>query len=59
MTHDEWVRWLDQIESSLVRAETAKKDIDTIVMLRLAYQICKDQVKGTEPKKGEEEKKEK
>ena len=47
MTHDEWVRWLDQIESSLVRAETAKKDIDIIVMLRLAYQICKDQVKGT------------
>ena len=47
MTHDEWVRWLDQIESSLVRAETAKKDRDIIVMLRLAYQICKDQVKGT------------
>ena len=47
MTHDEWVRWLDQIESSLVRAETAKKDRDIIVMLRLAYQIRKDQVKGT------------
>ena len=52
MTHDEWVRWLDQIESSLVRAETAKKDIDLLVVLRLAYQICKDQVKGTEQKKG-------
>lgn len=54
MTHDEWVRWLDQIESSLVRAETAKKDIDIIVMLRLAYQICKDQVKEGGLKEGKQ-----
>lgn len=37
--------WCDQLENSLVRAESARKDVDLIVMLRLAYQICKDQVK--------------
>lgn len=39
MTHDDWVKWTDQIENSLVRAEKAGKDKDIIVLLRLAWQI--------------------
>lgn len=50
MTHDQWVKWTDQLESSLVRAETAKKDLDLIVVLRLAYNICKERTKETEGK---------
>ena len=45
MTHDEWVKWADQIENSLVRAESSRKDVDLIVILRLAYQIAKERVK--------------
>lgn len=48
MKHDDWVKWTDQLESSLVRAEAAKKDIDLLVMLRLAYQIAKENMKRTE-----------
>lgn len=44
MTHEEWVKWTDQIENSLVRAETAGKDKDIIVLLRLAWQIGKDHI---------------
>ena len=44
MKHDEWVKWTDQLENSLVRAETAKKDTDLLVVLRLAYQISKEQM---------------
>ena len=51
MKHDEWVRWCDQLEDSLVRAETAKKDRDLLVVLRLAYQIAKEKVKTEERKK--------
>lgn len=46
MTHDEKVKWLDQLESSLVRAETSRKDVDLIVALRLLYQIMKEEVKN-------------
>ena len=45
MTHEEAVKWLDQLETSLVRAEKAKKDIDTIILLRLAYELLKEKVK--------------
>lgn len=45
MTHEEWVKWTDQTENSLVRAEKSGKDKDIIVLLRLAYQICKDHIK--------------
>ena len=48
MTHDEWVKWCDQLENSLVRAESARKDVDLIVMLRLAHQIAKERVKETD-----------
>lgn len=55
MTHDEWVKWADQIENSLVRAESSRKDVDLIVMLRLALKIAVERVKETAPKKGEED----
>lgn len=45
MTHDDWVKWTDQIENSLVRAEKAGKDKDIIVLLRLAYQIGRERIK--------------
>lgn len=44
MKHDEWVKWTDQLESSLMRAETSMKDRDLLVVLRLAYQISKEQM---------------
>ena len=39
VTHEDWVRWTDQIETSLARAEAAGKDKDLIVLLRLAWQV--------------------
>ena len=48
MKHDDWVKWLDQLESSLVRAETAKKDIDILLLLRFAFQVVKEKVKETD-----------
>lgn len=48
MKHDDWVKWLDQLENSLVRAETARKDVDLIVVLRLAHQIAKERVRESE-----------
>lgn len=47
MTHDDWVKWCDQLENSLVRAETAMKDRDLIVVLRMLYQISQEKVKET------------
>lgn len=52
MTHDEWAKWADQLENSLVRAETARKDVELIVVLRLAYQIAKDKTKETKKNGG-------
>ena len=45
MTHKEAAEWLDQIETSLTRAELGKKDIDIIVLLRLAYKIIQEKEK--------------
>lgn len=45
MTHEEWVKWTDQIENSLVRAEMNGKDKDIIILLRLAWQIGRDHLK--------------
>lgn len=47
MTHDEAVKWLEQIEKSLSRAEAARKDVDVIVLLRLAYSLIKEKEKET------------
>ena len=55
MTHDEWVRWCDQMETSLTRATIYKKDDDLRLVLRLAWEICREQMKATEPKKGEKD----
>lgn len=48
MTHEDWVRYTDQLENSLARAEEAKKDNDIIVLLRMAYQICKERMIETD-----------
>ena len=45
MKREEWVKWTDQIENSLVRAEKAGKDNDIIILLRLAWQIGRDHIK--------------
>ena len=45
MTHKEVIDWLEQIEDSLTRAETARKDVDLIVLLRLAYRLTKEKEK--------------
>ena len=46
MTHDEKVKYLDQLEDSLVRAETSRKDVDLLVCLRVLYFLFKDEVKN-------------
>ena len=46
MTHDEKVKYLDQLEDSLVRAETSRKDVDLLVCLRVLYSLFKDEVKN-------------
>ena len=38
--------WLDQIETSMTRAEMAKKDVDLIVLLRWAYKKAKEDLKA-------------
>ena len=48
MTHDEWVKWCDQLETSLTRATLYKKDDDLRIVLRLAWEIAKEQMKKTE-----------
>lgn len=47
MTHEEAVKWLDQLETSLARAEQGKKDIDLVILLRLAYELAKEKEKET------------
>lgn len=46
MTHDEKVKILDQLENSLVRAETSRKDVDLLVCLKVLYSLFKDEVKN-------------
>ena len=48
MTHNEWVKWCDQLETSLTRATLYKKDDDLRIVLRLAWEIAKEQTKKTE-----------
>lgn len=52
MTHEEMVKWLDQLEDSLTRAELGKKDIDLIVLLRWAYKKAKEELKEDEHHSG-------
>ena len=55
MKHDDWVKWCDQMETSLTRATINKKDGDLTMILRLAWEICVDKVKETAPKREEKE----
>ena len=45
MNHDRAVKWLDEIESALVRAETARKDIDLILVMRLLREELEEDVR--------------
>lgn len=45
MNHDKAVKWLDTIESALVRAETARKDIDLILVMRLLREELEEDVR--------------
>lgn len=45
MNHDKAVKWLDEIESALVRAETARKDIDLILVMRLLREELEEDVR--------------
>lgn len=45
MTREELAKWVDQLETSMTRAEMAKKDRDLLVVLRLAYQMGRDKLK--------------
>ena len=51
VTHEDWVMWTDQIENSLARAEAAGKDKDLIVLLRLAWQVGIEHIRGTKEEK--------
>lgn len=51
MTHDKAVECLEQLENSLVRAESSMKDRDLLISLRILYWMMKDIVKETEDKK--------
>ena len=48
MTREELAKIADQLETSLVRATEAKKDIDLIVVLRGTLEIAKDKLRDTE-----------
>lgn len=48
MKHEDWARFTDQLENSLARAEAAQKDKDIIILLRMAYQICKERMIETD-----------
>ena len=45
MNHDKAVKWLDKLESALVRAETARKDIDLILVMRLLREELEEDVR--------------
>jgi hypothetical protein len=45
MNHDKAVKWLDEIESALVRAETARKDIDLILVMRILREELEEDVR--------------
>lgn len=48
MNHDKAVKWLDTIESALVRAETARKDIDLILVMRILREELEEDVREKE-----------
>ena len=51
MTHDKAVKWLDEMESALVRAEMARKDIDLLFTMRVVREMLEDEVRKDVRKK--------
>lgn len=39
------IKWLDQLESALVRAEKARKDIDLLLIMRAMRDLLEEEVK--------------
>ena len=48
MTMAELAEALDKLETSLLRAEEGKKDVDLIVVLRIAHKMAKERLKEIE-----------
>lgn len=48
MTQQSLIKLHDDVEKALYRAETSRKDIDTIVCLRAVLSILKDMLKKGE-----------
>ena len=44
------VKMLDQLQDCLLRAETAKKDVDLLAALRVTYALLEDWIKKEEKK---------
>ena len=45
MNHDKAVKRLDEMESALVRAEMARKDIDLLFTMRIVREMLEDEVR--------------
>lgn len=45
--------WLDQLETSVTRAEQAKKDLDLICLLRWAYKKAREDLRNEQKRTGE------
>lgn len=50
LKRDAFVSALDQLQDSLLRAETSHKDLDLLVALRVCYMLLEDKVKSRPPK---------
>lgn len=44
--HEDAAKWLNAMENAVGRAETARKDIDLIIIMRAVYHILKHLVKN-------------
>ena len=53
MKHEDAVEWLDEMESALVRAEMARKDIDLIVTMRAVRKMLESEVRNVRKEKRE------
>lgn len=52
MTRERWTEYADQLETSLKRAESAKKDRDLIILLRMAREIAEEHIRREDKKNG-------
>lgn len=50
MKREQAAKYLDQLQDCLLRAETAKKDVDLLAALRVIYALLEDWIKKEEKK---------